>query len=936
MALGVIKTNYGNIKNSAAAEVFDTMVTVAKTAKAVAQSKTEGYEIVKGGTYTDAQIKNAVTGAPGELAPGLMRAEVVDTDGNVRKIMIYQPTDLETLTETLKREKQLLLKDTEGSKVAKEEAPASDKSYAQILLDRYDDINTSGKYITVDEVKTYYEQNPDLNGEEKAALEFWMQGDAFAYLDVAKKSANAPSSEEAYLAAQMFGGHDGNVDRGDIEAWISNGLSLEAAPGYASFMEKNKDAGDLSKSIVQYADFILKNYDEIKDANDDGKFLTREDVVQYREQNSSLSKEEIAALDFWANPGAFQRLDTSHKSLSEGADGKVGFDDLKTWISKDAPTNSSAALEFVSNVAKSNAVDGVDLSKINKDVFEHPEAYTPQERAAVLQELLSARDLIIAGSQAGMWGDDKSIVTVSNYARTHPNPERLLQDVNEHIEILASDAEVVKLLNESTSSEINRILENDPNLKADIRKAYEEDILSGKAFDELWKTKSEGGNANQQEILAEFLSLGMEYQKALGVKEPQELQEGVKNSSHNQELQEFYEKGLVSGDRLRELLGEHSFSEAAAIYSMEVALYNSALDADFTGKLDIQLNENFSKIAEENLFKDASFEDLKKVYGRDGGEELDEAKIKNLLDQMRKDSPELFLNEDGSVATDDQALAAVRANWDMLRQGTKTLDKMGTIDSFDPSGNAKKDYGRGLFHTVSGLFLGGVTIARGTGNAGALNQKQMVDIATGSVQTMTLITEGGVKGAQQFIKDAAAKSKELDFPGLSKEDLNRIVTDNDFYAERVGKNLKLVEESAKGLGALAGVVGGAYGIFDSLNKIRSGDTVGGSFGFASAFSGLASGLASGLEAGLGLFASSVPKFVPIMAGFLGWVAGGVAVLAGLVPFIATETKQELKTEAFGELLGNKLNKYEVDGVKDGTFSDIPMSDWPKDHDSGLS
>ncbi len=93
MALGVIKTNYGNIKNSAAAEVFDTMVTVAKTAKAVAQSKTEGYELVKGGTYTDAQIKNAVTGAPGELAPGLMRAEVVDTDGNVRKIMIYQPTD---------------------------------------------------------------------------------------------------------------------------------------------------------------------------------------------------------------------------------------------------------------------------------------------------------------------------------------------------------------------------------------------------------------------------------------------------------------------------------------------------------------------------------------------------------------------------------------------------------------------------------------------------------------------------------------------------------------------------------------------------------------------------------------------------------------------------------------------------------------------------
>ncbi|TBF35137.1 hypothetical protein ELG88_07865 [Rhizobium leguminosarum] len=843
---------------------------------------------------------------------------------------------LETLTETLKREKQPTPKDPEGGKVANEEAPATDKSYAQILLDRYDDINTSGKYITVDEVKTYLEQNPDLSEEEKAALEFWMQDDAFAFLDVAKNSARAPDREQAYLASIMFGGQDGNVDRGDIEAWISKGLSLEAAPGYASFMEKNKDADDLSKSIVQYADFIFKNYDKIKDANDDGKFLTREDIVQYREQNPSLSKEDAAALDFWTNPGAFQQLDTAHKSLSEGADGKVGFDDLKAWINKDAPTNSSAALEFVSNVAKGNAVDGVDLSKMNKDIFEHPEAYTPQERAAVLQELLAARDLIFAGSQAGMWGDDKSIITVSNYARTHPDPEKLLQDVNDHIEILASDPEVVKYLNESTSSEINRILDNDPNLKADMQKTYEEEILSGKAFDDLWKTKSEGGNANQQEILAELLSLGMEYQKALGIKEPQELQEGVKNSSHNQELQEYYEKDLVSGDRLRGLLAEHSFSEAAAIYTMEVALYNSALDADFTGKLDIQLNENFSKIAEENVFKDASFEDLKKAYGRNGGEELDEAKVKDLLEQMRKDSPELFLNEDGTVATADRALAAVRGNWDMLRQGTKTLDKMGTIDSFDPSGNSKKDYGRGLFHVVSGLFLGGVTIGRGAGNAGALTQKQMVDIATGSVQTMTLITEGGVKGSQQFIKDAAAKSKEADFPGLSKKDLDRYVTDNDWYAERVGKNLKLVEESAKGLGALAGVVGGAYGIYDSLNKIRTGDTVGGGFGLASAISGLASGLASGMEAGLGLFASSVPKFVPVMAGFLGWVAGGVAVLAGLIPFMVAETKQELKAEAFGELLGDKLKKYEIDGVKDGAFSDIPMSDWPKDHDSGLS
>ncbi len=39
--------------------------------------------------------------------------------------------------------------------------------------------------------------------------------------------------------------------------------------------------------------------------------------------------------------------------------------------------------------------------------------------------------------------------------------------------------------------------------------------------------------------------------------------------------------------------------------------------------------------------------------------------------------------------------------------------------------------------------MAGVTIAKGANNAGKLTERQIVDIATGSVQAATLLAEGG-------------------------------------------------------------------------------------------------------------------------------------------------------------------------------------------------
>lgn len=802
---------------------------------------------------------------------------------------------------------------------------AKNPSYGEVLLGKYDEINTNGGYLTKAEIEDYLRNNPSLSEHEKEALNYFLQDATFDKLDTAKR-ANLDI-------------RDGNVDKGDIEAWISRKMSMAGDASYAGYLDRNPDADAGSKTIVAYTDAIMKNYDAIKDSNDDGKFLTLEDIIKFKENNPDIDPVLSAALDFWSNPGAFAQLDNLHKSLTEAPDGKIGYDDLKDWIMGQAPTDAVSMMTFLKEVATGNAVGGVDTSKLTKDIFENPSKYTVEERAAALQELLSAREMIISGAKAGMWKDDKSIVIVSNSVRSHPDPEKLLADVNKHIDILSADPEVVKYMNENLQGGVKKLLDADPTLKQQVMDTYEKEILSGKALDTIWETKNKegGGTASQPEILAEFLALGVEYQRALGINDPEKLKETIKNSSHIQEFHDYYEKNIVSGDRLRELLEQYPPAEAVSIFNVEIALYNSALDADFTGQFDAKLKENFGAIAQENLFKDATFDELKKTFGVEGSDVLDEQKVRDFYEKIKQESPDLLLNEDGTMATADQVVAVFRGNWDMLRQGTKTADKLGIIDKIDPTGTHKTENGKGVHHAVSGLFLAGITIARGAGSQGSFTDKQIADLTIGSVQTVTLLSEGGMKNYQDYVKNTLSKA-----PAEVKEALDGTIETFDSTVKASATIAKRVEEGAKGIGGLAGIIGGTFGIIDSLKTIRNGDPVQGSFGLANSIAGFMSGVASAVEGGIGLASSvfpksiAVPRYIPIAAGILGWFSAGISVIATVIPTLVTESKQEWKAESFGGLLSDKLTKYEIDGVEGGTFADIPEADWPKDRSGGLS
>jgi hypothetical protein len=718
--------------------------------------------------------------------------------------------------------------------------------------------------------------------------------------------------------------------------------STDEIGSYKDFVKNNPDADETSKKVAKYAAILGENYDIIRGKTGSGDYLTSEALQKYKNENTHLSDEVKEALDFWSQPGAFEQLDTAQNPLGLSPDGKAGKQDLSNWIKTYAPKDAGSVMSFISGIADGNAASKVDTSGLTKDIFENPQNYSTEQKAAVLKELLDAQQLIVAGGAAGMWRDDKSKVQIANIVRSHPDPEKLLQDVNDHIQTLQSDPEVVKFMSENFTTQMTKMLEDNKGLKDALTKTYQDDIKSGKALDSLWETKSKDG-VSQQAILAEFVGTAQSYQSALGIKGAADLQGAVKNSKHNGELQDYYEKSLASGDRLKELLKDNSFEEATSAFSMEVALYNAALDPEFTAKFDTKLNENFSAIAQENVFKGASFEDMKKAFGINGGDELDEAKVRSIIEQISKENPQLLLNENGTVSTPDQVLSAFRGNWDMFRQGTKTFDKSTTLSGLfgPPSAEGKGAYDRGVLHSVSGLFMAGITIARGAGSGGKLTDRQIVDITTGSVQTATLLAEGGAKGYQNYLKGLKGKIDDelmnsigslLDDPSPENLDAN----DRKTFNGRLTDNVKKFEEAAKGIGGLAGVAMGAFSIFDGVRSIRKGDTVKGGLSITTGALTAMAGLASAVEGGLGVLGATVPRIIPVMAGVLGWAAAGIGVLATLLPGLIEEGQQETKVDKFAYILEDHLTKYEIDGVKNGDIWDIPDDEWPGNDDTTIA
>ncbi|MGI2033192.1 type III effector HrpK domain-containing protein [Rhizobium panacihumi] len=697
---------------------------------------------------------------------------------------------------------------------------------------------------------------------------------------------------------------------------------------YKDFLDKNKDADDTSKTLAKYGALIDQNYDLIKNKTGVDGEVTAESLKRYADENPQIGDDLKEALNFFSKPGAFGKMETAADPLKYKPDGKLSKGDVTSWISTQAPKDAGSAIEFLSGAINDNIVSGTDTSKFTKDMLENPGKYSTEDKAAALQELLAAQELIIKGGQASMWGDDYGKVAIANRARTNPDPNEIMKDLNQQIETLKSDPAVVEHLNKKGAETVKTIFEDSPGLKDAVQKTYDDEIKTGKSLDKLWDTHTKDGKTDQQTALGEFFSSASLYQDILGTKDVKVIQDAVASSDHAQDFKNFYKDSIASGKRLEELMKDATPEEAMSVFSMEVGLYNSALDPEFTAGLETQLEDNFNKFARENTFKDGSFDDLKTAYGINGGDELDEAKVEKAVDALLNDSPELITNPDGTVPTKDQLMAGIRGSWDTLRQGVKSLSEM-KVDWLSP--DVKKLADKGVLHGVSGIMMGGIAIAKGVQAGGQPNEKAIVDITTASVQTVTLLTEGGIKNYKDYVKNVADKHPDS---AMGKR-FGKMTSDQ--ITEYIDTKVTPKENFAKGVGGFAGIVAGAYGIFDGVNAIRRGETASGGVSVAMNSIGLISSTASAIEGTIGAIAPRLLSSFPFAAtaGVLGFIGAGAAMLGMFLPGLIAEGQQQAKQDRFGDLLGDYLTKYEIDGVPNGDINDLPDSAWP-DSDSGIA
>lgn len=671
---------------------------------------------------------------------------------------------------------------------------------------------------------------------------------------------------------------------------------------YGDYLKDNAKADDASKLIAKYGSGLYENFDSIKKATGaEGDHLTIKDLQKFKDENPKLMSDELKkTIDFWTKPGSFEILETSHDKLRNGTDGKLSKSDISDWMKNEVPKDAKGAIEFAVRAADGNAVAGVQVEKFDDQIFKNPEKYDAKEKAAVVRDLQKAHDFVGMGEQAGMWKESYIIKKLKDRAGVGDDPKAVQKEIQDRIDTLKKDPDVAKFLNETGEKALKDFVDSDKDLKKALAGNYDKDIKSGAELDKLWKTKTEDGKPiGPTENLANFFQVGKMYQGALGVDDAKALQGAIKNSKHNGELQEFYEKSMVSGDRFKELLKDHPVEEAMSTFSLEAALYNAALDPEFTGKHDKKLNENFTSIAEEGAFKDASFKDLQKAFGVNGGDKLDEDKLKKMVEEIEKDSPELLVNADGTKAKPADVIGAFRGQWEMLRNGTGGAGAYGLIDA---NNSAKKLLDKGVQHGVSGLLLAGVSIAKGISANGNLTDRQKADIAVGSVQTAGLFAEGGVKNYREYLKTAGVDPAKIDDPKNFNEFLQ--------------KNASKFEAGAGLVGSLAGLALGAYSIFDGVKAIRSGDVAAGGVNIAAGSLGILGSAAGAVEGGMGVAGFVVPRLITGLGSGLG-VAGGVLSLASIFIFAAiNESKASSQQNDYGDLLGDYLEKYKIDGKPD--------------------
>ncbi|QOL14719.1 type III effector HrpK domain-containing protein [Dickeya dianthicola] len=294
-----------------------------------------------------------------------------------------------------------------------------------------------------------------------AAANMLKAGGAQAEVAMTYLRAN-PALMTALDTGKDGGKADGIISRRDIGAFIKNMTrsAQRAQRSLDDYRQAHPQADARSLRLVETSALLLANEPLLRAADPSHSAanaapqrvssLSRQtDLAALANGNPQLSPELQDAARLWSHPGLFSLLEHAdvkgEKLARVPHDGKLAAGDIRSWIASQAPADDAQATALFHDAAALGLAGRTDISRLNDEVFTHPDRYSGAQKAAVLVKLQQTLEQVAAGRQ---------------YRKTD-DTERAL---NERIGQLQQDADVVRHFEQAVPADALRLQMSDPQL----------------------------------------------------------------------------------------------------------------------------------------------------------------------------------------------------------------------------------------------------------------------------------------------------------------------------------------------------------------------------------------------------------------------------------------------------------------------------------------
>lgn len=495
-----------------------------------------------------------------------------------------------------------------------------------------------------------------------------------------------PSLKNAVDVGKHGGKADGKITDGDLKSFAGKmeGAADKAGKDIADYQKKNPNADPQSLEMVRSASLLQANQPLASAADPKhaqgaegetgvDRYINADGVAALAKDNPGLGGPLKQAATTFSQPGFLNMLDQGGLSgrdlATHSPDKKFDSANISNWIKNQAPTTGGEFSSMLSDAATLNAVANVDISKLDKDVFEEPENYTGEQKAAVMVKLQQTQQSVSAGSDLRKTGDTEKAL-------------------NDKIGQLQADPDVQAFMNKAVPDQERNLVGSDPSLQEAVKTQYQS-LLSGKALKSDMDTadkaadkdKNKDANPDYSSAIGGLSSQLQMQQDLMGpdAQVPSAQQIVSDNPGMQDKLARSYQANFTEGGSVKQLLGQKKTDASTALATADAqkASYETVLPQNFLQRQqDGYVNSTMSQLQDSKKGRDF----LKKPA--DGQEDVKDksSKVSNAEKLASQGGPNLL-----------NAVTGFASVSGMLQRGDKTGAAQTIYDSSKSGISAAKN-----------------------------------------------------------------------------------------------------------------------------------------------------------------------------------------------------------------------------------------------------